>query len=78
MPTVFQNSGYRFFFFSLDRGEPVHIHVAKQNGYAKFWLKDILLAKSRNFNSAELSEIRKLIMENGDNIRRKWNEHFNH
>ena len=27
MPTVFENlQGYRFFFFSLDRGEPMHIH----------------------------------------------------
>jgi hypothetical protein len=29
MPTVFANlRGYRLFFFSIDRREPMHIHVA--------------------------------------------------
>ena len=77
MPTVFRNlKGYRFFFFSLDRGEPIHIHVEKDNKHVKFWLSPLELAKSRNFRSHELSEIRKLIVNNIEDIRRKWYEHF--
>jgi hypothetical protein len=77
MPTIFRNlKGYRFFFFTLDRGEPVHVHVEKDNKYAKFWLSPLLLAKSRNFRSHELNEIRRLIAEHSDEIRRKWYEHF--
>ncbi len=78
MPNVFRNlEGYRFFFFSLDRGEPIHVHVEKDNKHAKFWLSPLSLAKSRNFRSHELTQIRKLIIENIKEIRRKWDEHFN-
>jgi hypothetical protein len=77
VPTVFANlKGYRFFFFSLDRGEPIHIHVAKQRGYAKFWLRPLELEKSRNFRAHELNEIARLIEEHRDEIERKWRDHF--
>jgi len=77
VPTVFANlRGYRLFFFSLDRGEPIHIHVAKQRGYAKFWLQPLELEKSRNFRDHELSEIARLIEEHRDEIERKWRDHF--
>ena len=51
MPTVLILKGYRFFFVSLDRGEPVHIHIEKEDAYAKFWLKPIRLAISKGFNA---------------------------
>ena len=77
MPTVFRNlKGYRFFFFSLDRGEPIHIHVEKENKHAKFWIEPLILAKSRKFRSHELTEIRNLIEDNILEIRSKWNDHF--
>ena len=77
MPTVFENlHGYRFLFFSLDRGEPMHIHVAKDRKYAKYWLQPIELARSRNFRSHELNEIRKLIEEHRPEIERRWRQHF--
>ncbi len=77
MPTAIHNlKGYRFFFFSLDRGEPIHIHVSEGRGYAKFWLNPIELARSRNFRSHELEEIKRLIDENKDEIERRWREHF--
>ena len=49
MPTVFRWKGYKFLFFSLDEGEPPHVHVTKGSGQAKFWLADCRLAKSRGF-----------------------------
>jgi hypothetical protein len=77
MPTVFHNlRGYRVFFFSLDRGEPMHIHVAKGHGYVKFWMRPLELARSRNVRSHELNEIAKLIEANREEIERRWNEHF--
>ena len=78
MPTVIRNlKGYRLFFFSIDRGEPIHVHVSKARGYAKFWLDPIELARSRNFRSHELNEIIKLITENRGEIERSWHAHFN-
>ena len=38
MPTVFYFKGYRFYFFSKENDEPVHIHIEKAEGSAKFWL----------------------------------------
>jgi hypothetical protein len=44
--------------------------------YAKFWLEPLQVAKSIGYNARELSEIRNLIVENIDIIKRKWDEHF--
>ena len=52
------------------------MHIDKDNKHAKFWLSPVSLAKSRNFRSHELSEIKHLIVENLDEIRRKWYGHF--
>jgi hypothetical protein len=57
MPTVLRNKGYRIFFFSLDRGEPAHVHVEKGEKYAKFWLAPLRVARSRGFRDHELNEI---------------------
>ena len=38
LPTVLRVNAYRFFFVSLDRDEPPHIHVRRENMVAKFWI----------------------------------------
>ena len=76
MPTVLRLKGYRFFFFSNDENEPMHIHVDSDDKYAKFWLEPVQLAKSAGYNAKELSEIRKLITENLSVLRRSWDEYF--
>lgn len=55
MPTVLRIGPYRFFFYSGDGGEPLHIHVEREDRIAKFWLNPVRLAKSGGFNRAELS-----------------------
>ena len=54
MPTVLRWRGYKFLFFSLEEGEPPHVHVRKGSGQAKFWLSDCQLAKERGFADHEL------------------------
>lgn len=76
MPTVLRVQGYRFFFFSLDRGEPVHIHVEKAEGYAKFWLTPVSMAQSRGFRGKQLAEIHKLVEQNKELFKERWHEHF--
>jgi hypothetical protein len=49
MPTVLRIGPYRFFFFSNEGDEPVHIHVQRERALAKFWLKPVLLAGSSGF-----------------------------
>jgi hypothetical protein len=46
MPTVLRWKGYRFFFWSGDRGEPPHVHVKRDAGEAKVWLDPHWVAKS--------------------------------
>lgn len=76
MPTVLRLKGYRFFFFSLEGNEPPHIHVERGDGYAKFWLTDTLLARSKGFKSKELTELRRMVRRNRDHFERSWHEHF--
>lgn len=77
MPTIFIINGFRFYFFSNEGSEPVHVHIEKGDNTAKFWLEPIELAYSYGFNSKEISRIRKLIIDNIETIKTKWNEHFN-
>ena len=77
MPTVLKIGKYRFFFFSNEGNESEHIHVESDENYAKFWLDPINLAKSIGYNAKELNELRKLIVENIDILKVKWNEYFN-
>lgn len=78
MPTVLKIGRFRFFFFSNEGSEPVHIHVESDDKYAKFWLKPVQLAKSVGYNAKELNEIRKLVLENVDLFKEKWYGHFGH
>lgn len=77
MPTVIKVGGYRFFFFSNENDEPLHIHVEKAENYAKFWLKPISLARNIGFNQPEIKEIKKILFENQTLIEEKWNGYFN-
>lgn len=76
MPTVFRSGPYRFFFYSNEGNEPIHIHVESGDGYAKFWLGPVRLARSIGFKPHELGEIRTIIESSVDKIETKWNEHF--
>ena len=76
MPTIITIGKYRFFFFSNEGGEPVHIHVESGDDYAKFWLGPIQLAKSIGFSAREINSIRKMVEENEMLLKEKWDEYF--
>jgi hypothetical protein len=76
MPTIFNQKGYRFFFYSNEH-LPIHIHIEKDNKTAKFEILPTLLIKSKKFNASEIREIRSLVEENSELIKNKWNEYFN-
>jgi Domain of unknown function (DUF4160) len=68
--------GYRFFFYSLEGREPPHIHVAHAGHYAKFWLEPVELADNRGFRGHELTDIRRIIVENQLFFLEEWHEYF--
>ena len=77
MPTVLKLGPYRCFFVSLDRDEPPHIHVRRENMLAKFWLEPlVLLERARGFSRAELNTIAKLVHEHRDAFLERWHEFF--
>ncbi|MCX7012591.1 MAG: DUF2442 domain-containing protein [Candidatus Sumerlaeota bacterium] len=47
MPTVLREGPYRFFFVSLDRDEPPHVHVRRENMVAKLAI-DLEEARARS------------------------------
>ena len=76
MPTVLRVGSYRFFFYSGDRNEPIHIHVECEDNIAKVWLDPIRLQNSGGFNRSEINKILKLIFEHQKELVEAWNEYF--
>lgn len=73
MPALLRVRGYRFFFFSMEGREPAHIHVAHAVRYAKFWLVPVELAEVRGFRAHELTQIRRIVLENKQFFLEEWN-----
>jgi len=76
MPTVLRTGPYRFFIVSLDRGEPPHIHVRRENWVAKFWLDPVALERAGGFSRVELNAILKLVHVHQERLLRSWYEFF--
>jgi len=76
MPTVLRVEAYRFFFVSLDRSEPPHIHVKREKKVAKFWLDPVVLERAGGFSRVEINWIMKLVQEHQERFLEKWYEFF--
>lgn len=76
MPTVLRFRGFRFFFYSLDRGEPPHVHAAHDDRVARFWSQPVRVARSDGFRDHELVELRLLVVNYAASFLEAWHEHF--
>ena len=68
---------YRFFFYAGDRGEPRHIHVARDNRVAKFWLEPVRLEMSGGLRRSEIRRIQRAVEENRGAFVEAWDDYFN-
>lgn len=76
MPKVFEQDGYRFFFYSNEH-RPIHVHVRHGDGEAVFEVEEgIDLRESQNMKMGELSKAQQLAVENRKLIVEKWHEHI--
>lgn len=76
MPTIKNIHGpYRFFFYSFDCNEPMHVHVQRERMACKFWLNPVVLSKNHGFTSKDLNIIRGIIHNNRNKIMEAWHEH---
>jgi len=76
MPTVIIINGYRFFFYSNEGNEPIHIHIEKADGVAKVWLVPVRVDYFHGFTSRQQKEIIDLTNQNKELFIKKWNEYF--
>ncbi len=81
MPTVLYIFGWRFFFYSNEGSEPIHVHAEKGDMECKYWLQvdevEIKEAFSYNLTPAAKREVKKIIYQNFDVFVLAWNEFFN-
>jgi len=76
MPTVLRIGQYRFFFYSSDRDEPVHIHIERKDNIAKVWLDPIRLQNSGGFGRFEINRLLSIINEHKIELLEAWNDYF--
>jgi hypothetical protein len=77
MPTLLTINGVRFFFYSNENKEPVHVHVTKGNASGKIWLEPLIeIVYFDGFTKAEEKAIMEAILLNIEEFKIKWNEHF--
>jgi hypothetical protein len=74
MPEIFRSFGFVFFFYSNEGQEPIHVHVRKAGGFAKFWIEPIELDFSQGMKTADIQLAEDLIYKNLILIKEKWNE----
>ena len=74
MPTIFEEDGYRFFFYSNEH-LPVHAHVRYGGGEAAFEIGDFVeLRDSQNMKLNELKKAQKLAIAHRELILEKWHD----
>ena len=74
MPTLLKLNGFKFFFYSNEH-EPKHIHIMKNDEFAKINLENLEVLFS-SFKSKDLAFVLKVIKEHKNEFERTWDEYF--
>jgi hypothetical protein len=74
MPTLLIQDGFKFFFYANDH-LPMHVHVEKAGGYAKFNLSALSVEESC-LKPADLRKAMEIMNQNSVEFIRRWNEFF--
>jgi len=76
MPTILLMLGWRFFFYSNERDEPVHVHCRKGDAEAKYWLDvagfEVTEAHGYGMSPADRRIVRSIIFQHFDYIVAEW------
>lgn len=75
MPTLLDKDGFKFFFYANEH-EPMHIHVMKQDDFAKIELESLKVTKNY-MKVKDLKLALNIVKENRKNFIRIWDEWFN-
>jgi len=63
-----------FFFYSNEGQEPMHVHVRKAGGFAKFWIEPVELDFSQGMKVGDIKIAEELVFEHLELIKTKWHE----
>ncbi len=74
MPEIFRELGFVFFFYANEGVEPIHVHVRKAGGFAKYWIDPVELDFSQGMKINDLKTAESLIISHLNLIKNKWNE----
>jgi len=76
MPTILFVMGWRFFFYSNERNEPIHIHAKKAEKECKYWLDvgafEAREAFSYGMGIKDKREVKKIVFEYFEFIESEW------
>lgn len=82
MPTIFQQKGWRVFFYSNEGNEHMHINAIKGETEVKYWISQklnmISYANSFNLKPIQQREIEELLIEQLPRIIKTWNNYVNY
>ena len=77
VPTIFEQDGYRFFFYSNENNEPAHVHITKGGASGKVWLEPVMeIAYLHGFTNSEEKDILKIMETHSQDFKTKWYEYF--
>ena len=75
-PTVFQQAGFRYFFFSREQSR-MHIHVSHPDGTAKFWLEPaVALAWHTGLSASQLHTAERFVAAHQQEMQNVWRSYF--
>jgi hypothetical protein len=75
LPTLLNQNGFKFFFYANEH-EPKHIHVVKNEGFAKVELESLTIVQNY-LKAKDLKVALEIIKENKSEFERRWDEWFN-
>ena len=74
MPTVLRFGPYRLHFYSRETNEPPHIHIARDDLEAKFWLEPVSLARNYGFAANEINKLAEMVNHHHRKLIESWKE----
>ena len=75
-PTIVRDGQFRLFFFSREETR-IHVHVARPDGEAKFWLTpEVVLANETGLSATQIRQAQAVVNAHIKEIQDAWNHHF--
>lgn len=75
LPTLLNQDGFKFFFYANEH-EPKHIHVMKNEGFAKIELANLIVVQNY-LKPKDLKSALEIIAKHQNEFERRWDEWFN-